>query len=107
MEPEMSRLITGAMIAMEGNRERYLREGRRFARLIAGNVDPNESRRHRQAVEDAREVLEQFDEEDGSLDLGADRLTVVAAIATLMDHTMELLGPRDLEILGAALSVTS
>ncbi len=97
----MSQVITGAMIALDAQLRGLLLHGRGFARIIAKNVSPAESEAHRQAVEDAHEVLEHFNA-DGSLKAGADDATVLASIATLRDQAMELLTPRDLELLRQA-----
>lgn len=97
----MSQVIVGAMIALEGARKSLLLHGRGFARIIANNVSPEASEAYRQAVEDAHDVLEHFNT-DGSLKAGADTATVLASIATAMDQAMELLRPRDLELLRQA-----
>lgn len=102
LEPEMQQVILGAMLAFDGQLRSLLLHGRGFARIIIANIGPGDSEAHRQAVENAREVLGQFNE-DGSLKPEAeDDATVIASMVTLRDQAEDLLAPPNVAILRSA-----
>lgn len=91
-------LLASHVHALSEAFDRYAADGWRLAAGIRDQVDPSLSDAHRQAAEDAAEVLEYFNP-DGFVFADADEATIVSAIASLHAQALELVPAELLSLL--------